>query len=232
MDYDDTLIPFSERPQEARPSEELVGLLSHTGKSPRNEVILISGHYRDTLEKWYGDLHAGPVSEHSARIKEKGGDSELIETLTSNWKEEVRLVLRLYVDRTPVSFIEEKELYLVWHYRKTDVQLGDLGARELVGDLQDLTANLDFQALEGSKVVVVKNAGINKGPALQSILREDWGFILAMGDDRADEDVLEVLPGMAWAIRVGFGASAAKYHPSSPSQMRYLLKEMAEGVDP
>jgi len=233
LDYDGTLIPFSERPQEAKPGEELVGLLSQLAKSPENELVLISGRDKYTLEKWFGDLHIGLVAEHGAWIKEKGGDWETIEPLRNNWKEEVRPILELYVDRTPGSLIEEKEFSLVWHHRKADSALGALRARELVSDLQKLTANLNLQVLEGSKVVEVKNAGIDKGrAALRWISSEDWDFILAIGDDWTDEDVFRVLPATAWSIKVGFAASAAKYNLSSPSQVRYLLTEMAEGPNP
>jgi trehalose 6-phosphate synthase/phosphatase len=184
------------------------------------------------LEKWFGDLHIGLVAEHGAWIKEKGKDWETIEPLRNNWKEEVRPILELYVDRTPGSLIEEKEFSLVWHHRKADSALGALRARELVSDLQNLTANLDLQVLEGSKVVEVKNAGIDKGrAALRWISREDWDFVLAIGDDWTDEDVFRVLPATAWSIKVGIAASAAKYNLSSPSQVRHLLTEMAERVD-
>ena len=84
--------------------------------------------------------------------------------------------------------------------------------------------------LEGSKVVEVKNAGINKGrAALQWIGREDWDFILAIGDDLTDEDVFKVLPDTAWSIKVRFSASTAKFNLGSSSEVRALLNEMIEG---
>jgi len=134
------------------------------------------------------------------------------------------------VDRTPGSFIEEKGFSLAWHYRKANPRLGALRARELVNDLVKLTANLNLQVLEGSKVVEVKNAGVNKGrAALQWISREKWDFILAIGDDLTDEDVFKVLPASAWSIKVRFSTSAARFNLSSPSQVRALLKEMIGG---
>jgi len=84
--------------------------------------------------------------------------------------------------------------------------------------------------LEGSKVVEIRNAGVNKGrAALRWISREKWDFILAIGDDLTDEDVFKTLPTTAWSIKVGFSASAAKFNLSSPDQVRLLLKEMLEG---
>ena len=230
LDYDGTLIPFSAKPEKAKPSGEVKRLLKKLAKDPKNEVVLISGRDKYTLEKWFGGLKIGLVAEHGAWTKEKGKEWKTIETLSSDWKEEVHPILELYVDRTPGSFVEEKEFSLVWHYRGANPRLGDMRAREVVNDLVNLTANLNLQVLEGSKVVEVKNAGVNKGRAAwRWISRKTWDFILAIGDDLTDEDVFKVLPAAAWSIKVRFGASAAKFNLGSPSQVGALLREMVKG---
>jgi len=230
LDYDGTLVPFSPKPMEAMPGAKLLRLLGKFTKNPGNEVVLISGRDKDTLEKWFGGLNVGLVAEHGAWIKEKGRGWETIETLTSEWKEEVYPILESWVDRTPGSFIEEKEFSLVWHYRKADPRLGELRARELMNNLSDITANLNLQVLEGSKVVELKNTDINKGRAASRwISREKWDFILALGDDWTDEDTFKVLPSTAWSIKVGFGASAARFSLSSPGKATSLLRKMIRG---
>ncbi len=230
LDYDGTLVPFSPKPAEAMPGANLLRLLERFTKNPRNEVVLISGRDKDTLESWFGGLDVGLVAEHGVWIKEKGGGWETIETLTSEWKEEVYPILESWVDRTPGSFIEEKEFSLVWHYRKANPKLGELRARELINNLSNITANLNLQVLEGSKVVEVINTGINKGRTASIwISREKWDFILALGDDWTDEDTFKVLPSTAWSIKVGFGASAARFSLSSPSNATSLLRKMVGG---
>jgi trehalose 6-phosphate synthase/phosphatase len=228
LDYDGTLVPFSPKPAEAMPGAKLLRLLERFTKNPGTEVVLISGRDKDTLESWFGGLDVGLVAEHGVWIKEKGGGWETIETLTSEWKKEVYPILESWVDRTPGSFIEEKEFSLVWHYRKANPRLGELRARELMNNLSDITANLNLQVLEGSKVVELKNTDINKGRAASRwISREKWDFILAMGDDWTDEDTFKVLPSTAWSIKLRFGASAARFSLSSPSKAISLLGKMA-----
>ena len=230
LDYDGTLVPFSPRPADAMPETNLLRLLERFAKNPRNEVVLISGRDKDTLESWFGGLNVGLVAEHGVWIKEKGGEWETIETLTSEWKEEVHPILESWVDRTPGSFIEEKEFSLVWHYRRADPELGELRARELINNLTNITANLNLHVLEGNKVVEVKNTDINKGrAALRWIPREEWDFILALGDDWTDEDTFKVVPSTAWSIKVGFGASIARFSLSSPSTATSLLRKMVRG---
>jgi len=230
LDYDGTLVPFSPRPADAMPETNLLRLLERFAKNPGNEVVLISGRDKDTLESWFGGLNVGLVAEHGVWIKEKGGEWETIETLTSEWKEEVHPILESWVDRTPGSFIEEKEFSLVWHYRRADPELGELRARELINNLTNITANLNLHVLEGNKVVEVKNTDINKGrAALRWIPREEWDFILALGDDWTDEDTFKVVPSTAWSIKVGFGASIARFSLSSPSTATSLLRKMVRG---
>ena len=230
LDYDGTLVPFSPKPAQAMPGARLLRLLDNLANNRRTEVVIISGRDKDTLEGWFGGLNLGLVAEHGVWIKEKGGGWETIETLTSDWKEEVHPILESWVDRTPGSFIEEKEFSLVWHYRKANPRLGELRARELMNNLSDITANLNLQVLEGSKVVELKNTDINKGrTASRWISREEWDFILALGDDWTDEDTFKVLPSTAWSIKVGFGASAARFSLSSPSKATSLLRKLVRG---
>ena len=227
LDYDGTLVPFSPKPTEAMPGARLLRLLKKLTKNHRTEVVLISGRDKDTLEGWFGGLDMGLVAEHGVWIKENDGGWEMIETLTSEWKEEVHPILESWVDRTPGSFIEEKEFSLVWHYRKANPRLGELRARELINNLSNTIASLNLQLLEGNKVVEVKNTGINKGrAALRWISREKWDFILAIGDDWTDEDTFKVLPSKAWSIKLRFGASAARFSLSSPSKATSLLRKM------
>ena len=40
----------------------------------------------------------------------------LEKTVENESVEKIRAILELYVDRTPGSFIEEKDFFLVWHY--------------------------------------------------------------------------------------------------------------------
>ncbi len=227
LDYDGTLIPFAEKPEKAKPGKDLLRLLEALTGESKNEVVIISGRDKETLETWFGSLNGGLIAEHGAWFKEKGKDWETIEPLQNDWKEEIWPILELYVDRTPGSFIEEKEFSLVWHYRKADPELAQVRARELKDGLLDLTANLDLGVLEGSKVIEIKNAGINKGQvALHWISKGNWDFILAIGDDLTDEDIFEVLPERAYSIKVGFGISRAKFNLDSYMDVRRLIKEM------
>ncbi len=231
VDYDGTLVSFSPKPEQAKPGASLMSLLRELAAHSRTELVIISGRDKDTLERWFGRLNAGLVAEHGVWIKERGRGWETIETLTSDWKEEIRPMLESWVDRTPGSFIEEKGFSLVWHYRRAEPKLGELRARELINNLSHSVANLNLQVLEGSKVVEVKNAGINKGrAALRWLSGQEWDFVLAVGDDTTDEDTFKALPSTAWSVRIGGGASAARFSLDYPREVVSLLAKLARGI--
>jgi len=228
LDYDGTLIPFFGKPEEARPGDHLLQLLEKLAVNPKNEVVLLSGRDKDTLERWFGTLSLCLVAEHGIWIKEK--EWEMIEPLTNDWKAKIRPILEIYMDRTPGAFVEEKEFSLVWHYRKASSDLSNTRMRELTDELINLTANLNLQILEGNKVVEVKNSGINKGrAALRWLTKEKWGFIMAIGDDRTDEDIFEVLPENAYSLKVGSSSSLARFNMKSQGDVPLLLEELLLG---
>jgi trehalose 6-phosphate synthase/phosphatase len=228
LDYDGTLVPFSSKPAKAVPTEEVLDALLRLCADDRNEVVLVSGRDRAFLDKWFGVLPIGMVAEHGVWLKtRKSGEWEMIEPLSGEWKEEIAPIMELYADRTPGSFVEEKDFSLVWQYRRSDSRLGDLRARELVAHMEALTTNLNLQVLEGSKVVEVKNAGVNKGRAtLRWVAEYKPDFILAVGDDWTDEDTFKALPEKAWTVKVGLSATAARYNLGAPSKVIALLHEL------
>ena len=128
LDYDGTLVPFKDAPELAQPDDELLKMLNDLTSENRNEVIIVSGRDKKTLEDWFGKLNLNLVAEHGAWIKEKGRSWKTLEPLENYWKDEIRPILDIYVDRTPGSFIEEKDFSLVWHYRKAMPELGSVRA--------------------------------------------------------------------------------------------------------
>jgi len=227
LDYDGTLMPFFANPQQARPDQELRLLLRALTELPRTQVVIISGRDRSTLQEWLGHLPLGFVAEHGVWLRGTDGDWELMQPLRADWKRELRPVLELYVARTAGSFIEEKDYSLVWHYRRADADLGEVRARELLSHLAFMTANTDLQVMEGHKVLEIKNAGINKGAgASRWLTRYEPGFVLALGDDRTDEDTFRALPPEAYTVRVGLARSLARYNLATVPEVRQLLRRL------
>jgi trehalose 6-phosphate synthase/phosphatase len=230
LDYDGTLIGFADRPEKAGPDEKLEILLSNLSKDSKNEVVIISGRDKTTLERWFSRFNISLIAEHGAWLKPNGDKKwHQIEPLRDDWKDNIRPLLELYADRTPRSFVEEKDFCLVWHYRRSDPALANIRSQELRAALTDLTANLNIGVFEGHKILEVKNIGVSKGRAAQTWLAKDkWGFILAAGDDYTDDELFEILPPKAYSIKVGYGISKARFNVFTVDEFRAILNELTE----
>ena len=223
LDYDGTLMNFHVDPQAVKPDEDLLNLLSSLCQDEKNKMVINTGRDKTTIKNWLGHLPIDFAAEHGVWIKK--GDNWLQNPgLRSEWKKEIRPVLEQLVERTPGSFIEEKDFSLAWHYRRADKNLGAKRVRESKDVLAYLIANLDLQILDGNKVVEVKNTGVSKGQAtLEWLHLEQWDFILAIGDDHTDEDIFKVLPKKAFSVKVGEHPSIANYRIRTVEQVRELL---------
>lgn len=227
IDYDGTLVPFVDQPQMAKPTEDLLKVLKHLSEDLRTEIVIVSGRDKSTLEKWFGSLAIGLVAEHGVWLKESNKDWQMIKPLASKWKPRILPILQRYARRVPGAFVEEKEFSVVWHYRKADPEFGEMRAKELADDLIHFAANIDVQVLKGSKVLEVRNAGVNKGFAgLHWVSKGGFDFIMAVGDDWTDEDLFKVLPESAYTIRVGMTGSYARFNLRNYRDVRKLIEEL------
>jgi len=231
LDYDGTLVGFKANINQASPDAELCSLLTQLSADPHNKVVIISGRKHENLDEWFGNQNIYLIAEHGAWFKQQQMEWHKINGLSTAWKKDLYSIFEKYVDRTPGSFIEEKTYSLVWHYRKAEAGLGELRANELMNTLRFLTTDKGLQLLPGDKVVEVKNIEINKGKAALGLVEQsDYDFIMALGDDFTDEDLFKALPDSAVTIKVGTGASLAKFYVRNPTEVRGLLASLSDAV--
>ena len=227
LDYDGTLAHFKKNPLDAKPDEELHSIIKNLTSNKQNTVTIISGRDRYTLEKWFNGHKVNLICEHGVWLKTVDGEWEMLTTVNNNWMPNVRPVMENFVDRTPGSFIEEKNYSLVWHYRKSEPEQGELRANELKDELNTHLSNHNLEIMEGNKVIEVKSGGINKGvAALKFLNNQPFDFIMAIGDDWTDEFMFRELPESAVTIKVGLKHTKAAYKVESVDAVRGLLKMM------
>ncbi|MBI4525340.1 MAG: bifunctional alpha,alpha-trehalose-phosphate synthase (UDP-forming)/trehalose-phosphatase [Deltaproteobacteria bacterium] len=226
LDYDGTMALLVRHPSLARPDENTLGLLRALSADPKNVPVIISGRDRTTLQAWFGHLPIGLVAEHGLWRKRSGEKWRLSKFCSSEWKTRLLPILEDYADRLPGAAVEEKEYSIAWHYRSADPDQAFLVAAEMTDHLVNLTAKTDLQVLQGSKVIEIRNTGINKGAtALDWLLRDHFDFVLAMGDDWTDEDLFRVLPDSAFSIRVGVVNTNARYNLATTHEVIDLLRD-------
>ena len=226
LDYDGTLVPFASMPDLAIPDESLIQTLMALSARPGTQVHLVSGRDRNSLERWFGAVPVGLHAEHGYWSRESieapwlsNSDADL------GWKDALRRMLDDVVARTEGSFVEEKTAALGLHYRATEPQLAVRRLDELKARLHGfMKEHGDVEMLEGAKVFEVRLRGINKGIIASRLAQaHPHAAVLAIGDDRTDEDMFAALPERAVTVHVGSGPTRAHYRVGNVVEVRALL---------
>ncbi|QRN95648.1 bifunctional alpha,alpha-trehalose-phosphate synthase (UDP-forming)/trehalose-phosphatase [Archangium violaceum] len=232
IDYDGTLVPFAPKPELATPDAELLDLLRRLAIRSGTRVHIVSGRTRETLEAWLGGLPVGLHAEHGLWSRPAAEQPwTVLEGVPTDWKSLVRPVLESFVARVPGAFLEEKSASLAWHYRQVDRVFGARQARELRLHLGEVFAHGPLEVLPGDMVVEVRARGVNKGRVVERVIdgMAPGTLVVAIGDDRTDEDLFAALPVGSLAIHAGGKDTRASYRVGGPSEVRTLLSALLVG---
>ena len=229
LDYDGTLVPFAATPELAEADPALLDLLRRLGSDTRMEIHIVSGRARDTLDHWLGGLPINLHAEHGAWSRPAGSPEwAALEVPAQPWRRAALAILEDYAARTPGTFVEKKSFGLAWHYRLADPEYGASQANDLKLHLATLLANDPVNVLPGEKVIEVRPHSLHKGRVVAAVAShaEAGRLLVAIGDDRTDEDLFAALPADAVAIHVGPTASSAAVRVRDMSAVRHLLESL------
>ena len=228
LDYDGTLVPFCNKPENAVPSDEVISIIRQLTLDPRNKVLINSGRDRPFLEKWFGDLDVCIAAEHGASLKEDGKWMERI--VSRQWSQRLMAILRKFEQKTPGSRLEIKKTALAWHYRESDAWLGAFRAQQLARTLLDECTKEGLQMIQGNKVIEIKSAEYNKGTIISYFLAQrPYSFVMAIGDDATDEDMFQALPEHGISIKVGGPSPSARYQLPLQADVVPFMRHIMEG---
>ena len=166
------------------------------------------------------------IAEHGFFIKEIERDWVTQIDLNLSWKEKILPILKDYVNWCPGSMVEQKHASLTWHYRNVDQDIAKTRIHELKDNLAEILKNdAKLQIIDGNKVLEIKSIMYDKGTAASTFLKdEDFDFIMAVGDDKTDEDLFRVMPENAYTIKIGNDPSIAQYSLKEQPMLYDLLE--------
>ena len=226
LDYDGTLVPFNKKPELALPDKSLFKLMDKIISAKNTDLVIISGRDTNFLDKCFGDLDITMVAEHGIFMRKINESWVSKYTKKRKWIDNLRPLFQSFSDRTPGTFVEEKQTSLVWHYRGSDPELAADRLVEFKTELQSLISD-DLDLMDMNKAIEVKSATFNKGIAVNEIIRnKKYDFILCFGDDVTDEDMFINLPKSAFTVKVGKSNTKAKYFLEDHNSVRYLLNDL------
>ncbi|KAJ3107047.1 Trehalose-6-P synthase/phosphatase complex synthase subunit [Phlyctochytrium planicorne] len=118
--------------------------------------------------------------------------------INPSWRDIIRPLFEHYMERTPGSFIEEKEVNITWNYRQADPEFGSWQAAELQVNLEKILSHMAVTVILGNKTVELRPSLVDKSIAARAILR-DLGIpaeeltVVALGDGQTDEPLFHYL---------------------------------------
>jgi trehalose 6-phosphate synthase/phosphatase len=229
LDYDGTLVPLARTPELAAPDDEVLSLIQALAAAPRTRLDIVSGRPHETLEAWFGPLPVTLWAEHG--FWHRTGPDGPWQPATAVAPESLARILPIleqFTASTPGSHIETKSASIAWHYRRADRDFGVRQAYELRMLLGDALSNQPFEVLEGHKVIEVRLRGISKavvGHRLQAA-SPPGTLIVAIGDDRTDEDLFAALPPSSLTVAVGRRPTRAKFRVDDYRAVRRILQDL------
>lgn len=218
-DYDGVLAPLVGDPSAAVPlpgaAEALVRLASADGVT----VALVSGRGVTDLQATSG--FAGPFRWIGSHGAEYGGP--LSEELAAR-RDALAERLAPRVAAVPGARLEVKPASVAVHVR----QVADRSAAAALLEQAGAAADPFLTLKPGKEVLELAVTDADKGTALLR-LREELGVAAALylGDDRTDEDAFCALPPGDVTVKVGEGATAARFRIADPRAAVAVLEELA-----
>lgn len=228
LDYDGTLVPYAPVYSDAKPPKELISLLKKISDDFKNEVVILSGRDKDSLNKWIKIPKIALVAEHGIWVKPRNEYYfEPAKGLQNDWMQNVDEILKKFIERIPKSLIERKNYSIAFHYRQSPSDLVAQQMPDLLDELELSIQNTDLEIMKGSKIIEIKSKSINKGSSARSwVSKKKYDFYLAIGDDLTDEHLFQALPEKAYTIKLGPEESYAKYRITSVKQTLKLLNSL------
>jgi trehalose 6-phosphate synthase/phosphatase len=211
----------------AAPDDELLCLLAQLGDAPGIQLDIVSGRSHETLERWFGDLPIALWAEHGfwhRSLRARAWEAAL--AVPPDWMTRIKPILEQFAATTPGAHVETKSASLAWHYRGSPRDFGMRQAHELRMLLGDLLSNQPLEVLEGKKVIEVRWRGVSKRVVAQRIAAETGSgtMIVAIGDDRTDEELFRALPACSVTVAVGRSWTAAAFGLDDHRAVRRILR--------
>ena len=229
LDFDGTLAPHVDRPEDARAVEGAREAVARLLDFPGVRVALVSGRALVSLQHV-----ADPPSEvlltgsHGIEVQLDTPDIEL--NLVATELEQLDTLARV-LDRIAGSvsgtLIERKPAGMALHTRLAKPHDSRTVQREAREQLSELLPGLTVR--EGKNVLEFSVRSSTKGDALER-LRQHTGAdrVLYAGDDVTDEDAFAVLQEGDLGLKIGPGASLADYRVRGPEEVAQMLEILAE----
>jgi trehalose 6-phosphate phosphatase len=233
LDYDGTMAEIAPRPELARPTLELLQILTRLVACPDYAVVIISGRPLPELQQLLPVPGLNFLGSHGAEGFIEGSLCSFAEpdVYLLNYGELTRQITLRLADLAG-WWLESKPLGLALHYRQASPEMESRILGTLEPWLTDIRRQGCFQVLYERKAIEILPRTVSKGQAFTGILLSPCFsecYPLYCGDDVTDESVFHMLQGRGLTVKVGTTGEGtqADYFLADPVEVRRFLALLA-----
>lgn len=229
LDFDGTLAPLVDRPEDARATDRARAAIERLGAIDDTRVAIVSGRALESLGMVAsppdGTLLSG---SHGVELQLDAGAVTLdLREAEVAKLERLGTIVESVAAQNTGAWIEKKPAGLALHTRRLSVSDG----AALQQDARDRVAAelLGITVRTGKAVLEFAVRETDKGESLNR-LRQHVGAtaVLYIGDDVTDEDAFATLDSDDVGVKVGQGKSLAAHRVRSPEEVAELLERLAD----
>ncbi len=233
LDFDGTLVPFAERPEQVRLDEQSRRLLE-TLRDRGFQVAVVSGRAMEDLISRVGVEGIAYAGNYGAELRLPEGGR--METRMDDHARALCALARTSLENVAAGlqgvWVEDKGPVLALHFRQADIATR-LRMRGRLDAWKERRPP-GLREREGHDVIEYLLDWLpTKGDALLDLARAfnvpSAEGIVYIGDDETDEEVFRALGPLATTARVGPSdlSSAARYRLEGPDEVRELLAALS-----
>jgi trehalose-phosphatase len=231
LDFDGTLTPIVDRPDQAQLDNATRGTLVLLSQRPNTTVAILSGRALEDIQARVGI--AGIIYGGNHGLEIEGPGCNLVGKIPGATRGRIQQLSSELERRfcpIPGVLIENKGLTLSVHYRLVPPDKLD-EFREAVRQAFGIIRS-GFQITTGNKVYEIRPRGAwHKGTAslwIRNRLGPEEVLPIYLGDDQTDEDAFRALD-RGITVKVGNPSEThAAYYLSGPNEVRLFLQELLE----
>ncbi|BDZ63306.1 bifunctional alpha,alpha-trehalose-phosphate synthase (UDP-forming)/trehalose-phosphatase [Agromyces mangrovi Wang et al. 2018] len=229
LDFDGTLAPHVDVPDDARASDGAKRSIDRLLESKDTAVAFVSGRAIDSL-RHVSDPHDDVLlaGSHGVELQFAGGEGalDLHESEIADLHA-LATILDEVVASAPGAWVERKPAGLALHTRKLSASAGEKAQRAARTRVKQELPELTLR--DGKNVLEFAVRSSTKGDAIAR-LRQHTGAtaVLYVGDDVTDEDGFAALEPGDVGVKVGQGRTFARYRVRGTDDVDRLLEMLAE----
>ena len=233
LDFDGTLTPIVDRPEEARLFPEMEAILKLLAKKREFKVAIISGRSLSDLKERIKIRGIFYVGNHGLEIR-RGRETFIYPRAAKSipTMKELKRILEAKLRCIEGAILEDKRVGLAVHYRL--VKARDLPAlkREVRQIFRPFLEKGKIRVTSGKKIIEARPPIMwDKGKAASLLLdssEQENPLPVYLGDDRTDEDAFSALDGKGITVFVGKPRkSKAKFFLNNVGEVGVFLNRLS-----